>query len=39
MVFDKDIPFELRISDPNGDNNEETSLELIRVKILLKVIL
>ena len=37
MVYDTDIPFELRMQDNSGEPQDEGALESIRVKILLKV--
>ena len=36
-MYDKDIPFELRTGDDNEGQNQEGSLEPIKVKVLLKV--
>ncbi len=37
IVFDREVPFELRIQDPNSGPQEVGTLEAVRAKILLQV--
>ncbi len=39
LVYDREVPFELRIQDQEGGPQEVGTLEAVRVKVLVQVLL